>query len=170
MIAIFSDTHSHEGHELEGETLAAAREADVVIHAGDFTSMGALEAFQAECDRFFAVHGNADAAGVRDRLPTSRIVETEGVRFAVTHRSHSGQTGLTMFGREQNADVVVFGHSHRPTVVDGTDCLLLNPGSYAQPRGNRPGFAVLEAGEAGVEGEIRDPDGAVLESFVVRGD
>ncbi|ARS89592.1 metallophosphoesterase [Natrarchaeobaculum aegyptiacum] len=172
MIAIFSDTHSHRGHELTGEALAAAREADVVIHAGDFTSVAALEAFQNECDRFYAVHGNADSAAVSDRLPTSRVLEAGGVRFAVTHRRDGSETGLAMFGRAEAADVVVFGHSHRPTVIDAEDCLLLNPGSHAQPRGNRPGFAVLEPavdGEGRLEGEIREPDGTLLESFDVTG-
>jgi len=75
MIAIFSDTHSRRGHELEGEALTAAHEADIVIHAGDFTSETALEDFQNECDRLFAVHGNADEPAVCDRLPTARVVE-----------------------------------------------------------------------------------------------
>ncbi|AXR83517.1 ICC-like phosphoesterase [Natrarchaeobaculum sulfurireducens] len=167
MIAIFSDTHSSHGHALEAEALAAAREADVVIHAGDFTSVAALEAFQAECDLLYAVHGNADSVAVRDRLPATRVVEAGGVRFAVTHRSDSGETGLALFGRSHDADVVVFGHSHRPTVIDAADCLLLNPGSHAQPRGNRPGFAVLEETETGLEGEIRDPDGTLVESISV---
>ena len=174
MIAIFSDTHSQRGHELTDEALAVAREADVVVHAGDFTSVAALEAFQYECDRFFAVHGNADDPAVRDRLPTSRVLEADGVRFAVTHRRDGGETGLAMFGRAEAADVVVFGHSHRPTVIDADDCLLLNPGSHAQPRGNRPGFAVLEGDgeneEGRLEGEIREPDGTLLESFTVTGE
>ena len=167
MIAIFSDTHSSRGHELAGEALTAAREADVVIHAGDFTSEAALEAFQDECELFFPVHGNAESASVRDRLPTTRVVEEAGVRFAVTHRSDSGEMGLVLFGRSHDADVVVFGHSHRPTVVDAEDCLLLNPGSHAQPRGNRPGFAVLEETEDGLDGEIREPDGTLVESVTV---
>lgn len=183
MIAIFSDTHSTGGHELEGEALTAAREADVVIHAGDFTSETALEAFRNECDLLFAVHGNADSATVRDRLPTARVVEEDGLRIAVTHRRDGGETGLAMFGRSRDADVVVSGHSHRPTVTETEDVLLLNPGSHAQPRGNRPGFAVLErrgdgeggenggcereAGEDAVSftGEIREPTGTVVESF-----
>ncbi|MDF9748326.1 metallophosphoesterase [Natrinema salsiterrestre] len=171
MIAIFSDTHSSDGHELEGEALTAAREADTVIHAGDFTSETALEAFQRECDRLFAVHGNADSAAVRDRLPTARVVEAGGARFAATHRRDGGETGLAMFGRSRDADVVVFGHSHRPTVVETEDTVLLNPGSHADPRGNRPGFATLEPAteRAGaLEGEIREPDGTVLEAFDVR--
>ncbi|WP_436346590.1 metallophosphoesterase [Natronorubrum sp. FCH18a] len=185
MIAIFSDTHSSSGHELTGEALRAAREADVVIHAGDFTSEAALEAFQDECEVFFPVHGNADSAAVRDRLPTARVVEEAGVRFAVTHRRDGGETGLAMFGRSRDADVVVSGHSHRPTAIETEDVLLLNPGSHADPRGNRPGFAVLEPradadadgkrgdeaddGRRPLEGEIREPDGTVVESFELTG-
>ncbi|WP_137288090.1 metallophosphoesterase [Natronorubrum halophilum] len=173
MIAIFSDTHSARGHELEGEALAAAREADVVIHAGDFNTAAALEAFQDECEVLVGVRGNTDSAAVRDRLPTARVVEEGGVRFAVTHRRDGGETGLAMFGRSRDADVVVSGHSHRPTVVETEDVLLLNPGSHAQPRGNRPGFAVLEqpaGAEAGtddarLEGAICEPDGTLVESF-----
>ncbi|MDS0475984.1 metallophosphoesterase [Natrinema sp. 1APR25-10V2] len=170
MIAIFSDTHSGDGHELEEEALTAARDADTVIHAGDFTSTAALEAFHSECDRLHAVHGNADSAAVRDRLSTARVVETGGVRFAVTHRREGGETGLAMFGRSRGADVVVFGHSHRPTVVETDDVTLLNPGSHADPRGNRPGFAVLEptnAGDGGLAGEIREPDGTVIETLEI---
>lgn len=166
-IAIFSDTHSSGGHALTGEALEAARTAETVIHAGDFTSTTALEAFQNECDRLFAVHGNADSAAVRERLPTARVVEAGGVRFAVTHRREGGATGLAMFGRSRDADVVVSGHSHRPSAVETDDVLLLNPGSHAQPRGNRPGFAVVE--EAGDElvGEIREPNGTLVAEFTV---
>ncbi|SEQ85975.1 metallophosphoesterase [Natrinema salaciae] len=168
MIAIFSDTHSSGGHELEGDALTAAREADAVVHAGDFTSETALEAFQDECDRLFAVHGNADSAAVRDRLPTARVVEENGIRIAVTHRRDGGETGLAMFGRSRGADVVVFGHSHRPTVVETEDVVLLNPGSHADPRGNRPGFATVEARRNGeLEVEIREPNGTVLETVAI---
>lgn len=167
MIAIFSDTHSERGHELAGEALTIAREADVVIHAGDFTSAATLEAFQDESELLYAVHGNADSVAVRDRLPSERVLEAGGRRFAVTHRQGGGETGLAMFGRSRDADVVVFGHSHRPTVIETDDALLLNPGSHADPRGNRPGFAVLEerTDGAGLEGEIREPNGTVVERF-----
>jgi len=74
-----------------------------------------------------------------------------------------------MFGRSRGADVVVFGHSHRPTVVETDDVTLLNPGSHADPRGNQPGFATLEErDDGGLEGSIRHPDGTVLESLEIR--
>ena len=168
MIAIFSDTHSTAGHALEGAALTAAREADIVVHAGDLTSETALEAFQEECDRFLAVHGNADSAAVRDRLPTARVVEADSLRIAVTHRQDGGETGLAMFGRSRGADLVVFGHSHRPTAIETDDLTLLNPGSHAEPRGNRPGFAVLKHDDEALVGTIQQPDGTVIDSIVIR--
>ena len=167
MIAVFSDTHSSRGHELEGEALAAARDADVVLHAGDFTTEAARDAFQDVCERLFAVHGNADDPAVRDRLPDARTVECDGVRFALTHRRDGGQTGLALFGRSRDADVVVSGHTHRPLVTRTDDVLLHNPGSHARPRGNRPGFGTIDptTDGGGFRGRLLEPDGTLLEQF-----
>lgn len=165
MLTVVSDTHSNAGHALTGRTLEAVREAERVIHAGDFTTTSALDAFQEEATRLDAVHGNADDATVRDRLPDARSLEWAGLRIAVTHERNGGATGLAMFGRERGADLVISGHSHRPGVTRTDDVVLLNPGSHAQPRGNRPGHAELERTEEGVRGRLRQPDGDVFEDF-----
>lgn len=165
MLTVVSDTHSQAGHALSGRTLEAVREAERVIHAGDFTTSSALEAFQSEAARLDAVYGNVDENQVRERLPEARTVEWEGLRIAVTHRRNGGQTGLAMFGRERGADIVISGHSHQPGVTRTDDLTLLNPGSHAQPRGNRPGHAELEVVEEGIHGRLREPDGSVFEEF-----
>ncbi|ADJ13598.1 metallophosphoesterase [Halalkalicoccus jeotgali] len=168
MLAVVSDTHSTEAHALTGRTLAAVRDAERVIHAGDFTSVSALDAFHAEAPRLDAVHGNADESAVRDRLPAARTLEWEGLRIALTHRRDGGPTGLAMFGRERGADLVVSGHTHAPGVTRTDDLVLLNPGSHADPRGNRPAHAELEAIDNEVRGRLRRPDGTVLEEFSIR--
>jgi len=165
MIAIFSDTHSHRDHELTGASLRAAREAEATIHAGDFTTLGALEAFRSVTRELYAVHGNADEPAVRERLPTERTVSIGELTVAVTHRHDAGETGLAAFGRAVDADVVVSGHTHRPSVTDAGDVLLVNPGSHAQPRGARPGFATIEPD--GSSGRISEPDGTLVESFAI---
>jgi putative phosphoesterase len=167
VLVVLSDTHGTDGHRLSGRTLDAVREADLVVHAGDFTTTAALSAHREAADDLRAVHGNADESAVREGLPTARTVEALGLRLAVTHRREGGPTGLAMFGRSRDADVVVSGHTHRPTVSDTGEIVLLNPGSHAQPRGNRPAHAELRRVDDGVDGELRRPDGAVLESFHV---
>ncbi|WP_247730935.1 metallophosphoesterase [Halovivax limisalsi] len=167
MIAVFSDTHGTEGHCLEGEALTAAREADAIVHAGDFKTEAVLDAFQSFSAPLYAVAGNVDEPGVADRLPTERTIETDGVTIAVRHQPAGGETALAMFGRERDADLVVFGHSHQPTLVETDDVVLCNPGSHAQPRGYRPGFATVERTDDGLAIEQREPDGSTIASTIV---
>lgn len=169
MIAVLSDTHSTSGHALQGRTRDVVERADLVIHAGDFVTEAALDAFHDASDRLLAVHGNADDPAVAERLPDARTVEAAGLRIAVTHRQRGGQMELSLFGRERGADLVVSGHTHQPTVASADDVTLLNPGSHADPRGNPPAHAELYPTENGVRGELREREGQVLREFRVEG-
>ncbi|MGZ0748482.1 metallophosphoesterase [Haloparvum sp. AD34] len=182
MLTVVSDTHATEDHRLEGRTLEAVREANLVVHAGDFYTETVLDAFYEEADTLRAVYGNNDDSATRERLPEERVVEYAGIRFGVTHRRRGGATALALFGRERDADAVIFGHSHRPTFDDSGAIPLLNPGSHAQPRGNRPAHAELaqiedadwvedtEVDESDAEtpvlaGRLVTPDGEVFDRF-----
>ena len=177
MLVVVSDTHSHEESKLQGRTAAAVREADLVVHVGDFYREPVLDAFESAARSLRGVYGNNDDAAIRDRLPEVRTVEYAGVRFAVTHRHRSGDTGLVMLGRGRDADAVVCGHSHRPRFDDSGGLPILNPGSHAQPRGNRPAHAELEPAAEGsgaehdpdaataLDGRLVTPDGEVFETF-----
>lgn len=170
MIAVLSDTHGTDAARLSGRAREAVAAADHVIHAGDFTTAAVLDAFRDASARLHAVHGNRDDEAVRGRLGDALTVEVGGVRIAVTHTRRGGSQALSLFGRERGADLVVFGHSHRPGFQAGSDPPLLNPGSHAQPRGNPASHAELEPdGSGGLRGEIRDRDGAVVERVAVPG-
>ncbi|MGB9987008.1 metallophosphoesterase [Salarchaeum japonicum] len=169
MITVVSDTHSETGHELAGRTRDAVDAAEAVLHAGDFTTESALDAFHDAANRLHAVHGNADTQGVRDRLPSARTVDLDGVRVALTHTERGGETGLAMFGRQHGADLVISGHTHRPNVTDVGDLVLLNPGTHAEPRSHPVTHAELEPTETGLAGEIKRQDGTVVEAFGVEG-
>lgn len=167
MIAVVSDTHSREGHRLTGRTLDAVREAEFVVHAGDFMTEPVLDAFLAEAGAFAGVTGNNDTPGVRDRLPPRRVAESEGVRLVVVHGHEHSQTALSLLGRQEGADIVVFGHSHRPGVHDADGVTLLNPGSHAEPRQYRAAHAELEREGGRIEGRLVAPAGDVFERFRV---
>jgi hypothetical protein len=165
MLTVVSDTHGTDDHRLTGRTLEAVREAEVVVHAGDLMTATVLDAFQAETDRLLAVYGNNDDAATRERVPDARTVEYGGLRFAVTHTRRGGETALSLFGRERDADVVVFGHSHRPGVDTTGRIQLLNPGSHAEPRRYRASHAELEPSGEGLAGRLVSPEGEVFERF-----
>ncbi|ELZ59122.1 MULTISPECIES: metallophosphoesterase [Halorubrum] len=173
MLVVVSDTHAREESKLQGRTAEAVREADLVIHAGDFYREPVLDAFQSAAASLRAVYGNNDDAAIRDRVPEVRTVEYGGVRFAVTHRHRSGDTGLVMLGRGRDADAVICGHSHRPRFDDSGGLPILNPGSHAQPRGNRPAHAELTSSDesegAGLDGRLVTPGGETFETFQIAG-
>lgn len=164
MLVVVSDTHANDGHHLEGRTLEAVREADLVLHAGDFVTEAVLDAFEAECD-LRAVYGNNDPPAIRERVPATRVVRWEGLRIAMAHGHEHTATARSYMGRQANADLVVVGHSHRPEFLAEEVPPLLNPGSHADPRWHRPGHAEIVVESDGYAGRIVEPDGTLIESF-----
>ncbi|GHU33402.1 hypothetical protein FACS1894166_08770 [Bacilli bacterium] len=51
-----------------------------------------------------------------------------------------------MLGKEENVDVVIFGHSHTPYIDDRHKPYLFNPGSIALPRNNefQKSYGIIE--------------------------
>lgn len=166
MLVVVSDTHRSERPGLEGSLREAAREAQMVLHAGDFTTEAVLDGFQSVSREFLGVHGNADTPGVSSRLPTARTLEFGGYTIAMTHTQRGGTTGLSYFGAERDADVVIFGHTHQAQVVETGDLTLLNPGSHADSRGGELTYAVLEA-DGELTGTIRTVEDRVERRFRV---
>lgn len=163
MIAVLSDTHGRDGHRLDGRALDAVRDADLVLHLGDFMTEAVLDAFEAEAARLVAVHGNNDDPGVRDRLPATRTVEQDGVRITLCHGHEHSETALGMLARQEGADIVCVGHSHRPDYRVANEVAILNPGSHADPRWFTPGYAELHTDP--LRGEILEPDGSRIAAF-----
>ncbi len=164
MIVFLSDTHRRERPRLADRLAADLSTADVVVHAGDFTTETVLEAFEGHAERLVAVHGNADTPAVQERLPTSTVTTVETadgpLRIAVVHRRDGGLVGLRMFGRSVDADLVVTGHTHRPAVHDDGGIVIVNPGSHADPRGHRPGYAVFDPETR--QGRVLTPTGETV--------
>jgi hypothetical protein len=165
MIAVLADTHGRDGHRLAGRALEAVREADGVVHAGDFTTAAVLDAFEREAAALHGVTGNNDTPAVRERLPARRTVRLDGLRIAVAHGHEHTDTALAMYGRQENADLVVVGHSHRPSFRRIGDVPVLNPGSHAEPRRYQPAHAELERDP--LRGRLVGPDGTERSRFSV---
>ena len=165
MIVVCSDTHGRDGHRLTEQLEADVAAADLVIHAGDFVTETALLAFEDATAELVAVHGNVDEQAVQARLPAERTLTLDAVNIAVVHTVDGGTTGLATYGRAQGADLVIFGHSHRPGYEWTGELGLLNPGSHAEPRQFRPGYATLDIDGSVVSGALREPDGTTVARF-----
>jgi len=136
-LLLLADTHlPRRARDLPAEVWAAVDAADVVVHAGDWVDVAALDALEARAARLVAVYGNNDGPALRQRLPLVARAELAGLRFAVVHETGpaSGRE-QRMAARFPDTDVLVFGHSHIPwdTVAPG-GLRLLNPGSPTDRR------------------------------------
>ncbi|MEV4744299.1 metallophosphoesterase [Streptomyces sp. NPDC049555] len=136
-LVLTSDTHvPRRARALPEELLRAVDDADVVVHAGDWTDTATLDLLASRAAQLVAVHGNNDGPELQARLPEVAHATVGGLRLAVVH-----DTGPAR-GREERCaqrfpgtDLLVFGHSHIPWDTTGPGGLrLLNPGSPTDRR------------------------------------
>lgn len=123
-IGLISDTHGL----LRPEALAALAGVDEIIHAGDIGTPDIIEGLRAVAP-VYAVRGNNDRERWADELPLRLLLRRGCVRIHVLHDLEE----LAARPEEGRFDVVVAGHSHKPSVVEQGRILLVNPGS-AGPR------------------------------------
>jgi uncharacterized protein len=142
-----ADTHLPKGRRrVPAECVEALRACDVVVHAGDFISFGAVEWFTALGPELIAVSGNVDDERVQALLPEERVVDLDGFRLAVVHDAGPAKGRLQrMRGRFPDASALVFGHSHMPLHEVEAGFEIFNPGSPTERRrAPRRSFGVLE--------------------------
>ena len=93
-IAIISDTHLPRGaRRLPDACVERLRAADVIVHAGDLSTLDVLEELSALGPPVVAVHGNVDDAAVRAALPATAVLEAGGARVAVDPRRRRRAAG-----------------------------------------------------------------------------
>jgi len=166
VLVIVSDTHGTDDHRLTGQTKEAVETAEVVLHAGDFTTEAVLDAFQAvTAGEFVGVYGNNDEQGVVDRLDAVRVIEWAEKRIVLVHGHGHDETALDLLGRQEGADLVVVGHTHQPE-IDRTGAVpTVYSGSHADPRRYRPAHVELVSASDGVAGRLVRPDGEAFGEF-----
>jgi putative phosphoesterase len=135
-LAIISDTHLPRGsRSLPRACREQLREADMILHAGDFIEASVLTDLEAIGPPVCAVRGNVDAADLQARLPRTRIVEAAGVRIAMVHDAGPAVGRVVRMQRRfPDVDAVVFGHSHIPLHEEWEGFAIFNPGSPTERR------------------------------------
>ena len=138
LIAVISDTHLPRGaRRLPDGCVERIAASDLLLHAGDFSTVEVLRELEAIGPPVLGVHGNVDSADLRRLLPEERIVDAEGARIAMLHDAGPGTGRLERMRRRfgDRAEVVVFGHSHLPLHEQAPDGFqIFNPGSPTERR------------------------------------
>jgi uncharacterized protein len=138
LVAVISDTHLPRGaRRLPDACVERIAGADLLLHAGDFSTADVLRELEAIGPPVAGVHGNVDSAELRNLLPEERVVDAGGVRIGMVHDAGPRTGRLERMRRRfgERADLVVFGHSHLPLHEEAPDGFqILNPGSPTERR------------------------------------
>ena len=119
-----SDTHG----VMRPEALAALRNSELIIHAGDIGSPDVLSALE-QIAPVLAIRGNNDRDSWARNLPDILFVRVNAIGVQVIHNLNE----LKIKPASTEFQVVISGHSHKPLVATKDGILFINPGS-AGPR------------------------------------
>ena len=153
-LIVLSDTHLKTG-EITPQLQTLLEECDLIVHAGDFSTIEAYKAFNAT-GKLKAVFGNDDVSELKKLLPERLKFEVEGVKIGVVHEGGLSITDTTAQGylaKEMEVDILIFGHLHRP-LIEKRDIVLVCPGSPTRPRMSKPSVVELIIKKGSINGRI----------------
>jgi uncharacterized protein len=147
-IGLISDTHGL----VRPEVFSALEGVDLILHAGDVGGIGVLTELRAIAP-VQAVYGNTDTPG-DPNLQARIFLEIDGLSIHVSHGHEVGSPTAEKLLARYTADIIVFGHTHKPLVERVGRRLVVNPGAAGLRRFSlKPSVARMrvESGNAEVE-------------------
>ena len=150
LVGLVSDTHGL----LRPEVFPALQGVELILHAGDVGGHGVLTELSAIAP-VRAVYGNTDSPG-EPGLEASLRFEIEGrsVHVSHGHELRGGPTAETLQAR-YTADIIVYGHTHKPLIEHAGTRLVVNPGAAGPRRFKlKPSVARMTVNAGRVDVEI----------------
>ena len=159
-LGVVSDTHlPHFGHVLPDPLVRAFDGVDAILHLGDFTGAEVPGLFEAIA-RLEAVAGNNDGPDLVRRFGRQKILTINGVRIGMIHGdAPAARIPARLWARQafaaERPDLICYGHSHVPELVQDGQTLVLNPGSPTDRR-RMPDFscAVVTLRDGAITAEL----------------
>jgi len=134
LVGVISDTHGR----LPQSVLAAFKDADLIIHAGDIGKQEIIASL-GRIAPTIGVQGNMDMGNWASHLPAQEAVKVSKVMLHVIHDVNK----IELSPNPNTYQIVINGHTHRPLVEKQQGVLFLNPGSAVQPRYGYPASVAL---------------------------
>ena len=134
-IGVISDTHASSFDDIPAVIRKELSGVDIIVHAGDFTDRSVLDGLKT-LGEVKAVCGNMDSGDLKRVLPPKVSFVANGKKIGVTHGS-GGPFGITKRARQMfdDADIIIYGHSHHAEAKTVNGCVLFNPGTARKSYG-----------------------------------
>jgi len=130
ILGLISDTHGL----LRPGVHKALTGVELILHSGDVGGSGILDELRLIAP-VKAVRGNTDPPG-EPGLSEEVVVAIDGIQVHVSHGHEVGSPTPAKLAARYDADIVVFGHTHRSLVTRLGKQLFVNPGAAGPKRFN----------------------------------
>jgi putative phosphoesterase len=148
VVGLISDTHGL----IRPRVHDALTGVELILHAGDVGGSAILDELRLIAP-VRAVFGNTDPPG-EPELEDEIAIEVGGLRVHVSHGHEVGSPTPAKLAARYDADVVIYGHTHRPLVTRHDGRLFVNPGAAGPKRFDispNVGRLIIANGKAEVE-------------------
>ena len=128
LVGLISDTHGL----LRPEVFDVFHGVELILHAGDVGGREILTELRAIAP-VQAVYGNTDRPGAPG-LVESLDLSLAGLSVHVSHGHELGSPTPAKLAARYSADVIVYGHTHKPLIQRIHGALVVNPGAAGPKR------------------------------------
>lgn len=129
---------------------------DILIHCGDKYKDAQKFADKLNIKVIYQVPGNCDFDVHNKLLVIAKVIENKNVLITHGHiyNVKENMQKLIKFAKDNNADAVLYGHTHQAynEIID--NILFFNPGSTIFPKDGRASFGIIDIEDSKIKSII----------------
>jgi len=134
-VGLISDTHIPlRARNIPEKVFAVFEKVDFIVHAGDLVELSVIDELE-QTAPVLAVYGNMDGPEIRGRLPKLNSVKILDWKIGVIHNPGAlfGRGKMHEIAKQNDFNVLVYGHTHNSSIKWEENILFINPGSPTNP-------------------------------------
>jgi putative phosphoesterase len=134
-VGLISDTHIPvRARSMPKKVFEVFEGVDFIVHAGDLVELSVIDELE-QLAPVLAVYGNMDGSEIRGKLSKLNSVKVLDWKVGVTHDPSSlfGMKKMREIAKQNDFNVLVYGHTHSSNIKWEGNTLFINPGSPTNP-------------------------------------
>jgi putative phosphoesterase len=159
IVGLISDTHiPSRAKSIPRKVLEVFEKVDYIVHAGDLVQLSVIDELE-QIAPVLAVYGNMDGPEIRGKLQKINTLKIFEWKIGVTHDPGAlfGLSKMRELARQNDFNVLVYGHTHNSSIKWEENILYINPGSPTNPLPpfvTKPSVALLKITQEKITPEI----------------